>query len=290
MKVSITEIYYISILIMLLIAFLFIFDGFFSNNIIKQKKSLRKIYMDFINNFADKTQDDTFNKAGIKLSLKKYTAFRNLIGVFIMIVAMYNLSNGYMQESVKATVFTGTFMILTSPKEELIKGHRSPFRIAIDFIYKKRQILLDKELVEVIQQMKGLIITNNDNISADYIFTRLVPYCKVSKTIFIQTHAFLMTGRRKAASEFFANSYNTNLGRKFAAILLKLDKLPAVEYLKELEILQKNITEEKKTTLERKRQTKISIIFTLAGVQLAIIIFDYIYIVIVDAINALHTL
>lgn len=290
MQINIIEIYYIAIIILMFISFMLIFDGFFSDNIVKQKKSLRKVYMDFISNFADKTQDDTFSKAGIKLSLKKYTAYRNLLGLFIMVNAIYNLSNGYMQESVKITVIAGAFMIITTPKEELIKGHRSPFSITIDFIYKKRQDLLDKELIGVIQQMKGLIITNNDNISSDYIFTRLVPYCKVSKTIFIQTHAFLMTGRRKAASEFFANSYNTYLGRKFAAILLKLDKLPAVEYLNEIEILQKNITEEKKTDLERKRQRKISIIFTLAGIQLAIIIFDYIYIIILDAINALQTL
>ena len=284
------QIYYMGVILLAYFAFNLIWDSLFSKNIIKQKITLRGLYSDFINSFSDKNYDQDLVKAGIKLSIKKYIAYRNLLLLLMLVIAICNLYQKRNDITFKWLVACYILMFLSTPKQEIIKGKRSPFKVTVDWIYRKRQQALDNELISVISQMRGMIVSNGKNISGDYLFTRILPYTKISKPIFTQVHSFLMLSRKEKAAEYFVESYGTKLSSRFASIILKIDKVESKELLKEMEIIQKSITEEKKTLSERKRQTKMSIIFTVACVQVALLIMNLIYIIQMDAVSILKTL
>ncbi|MDD2569431.1 MAG: hypothetical protein PHQ49_07295 [Clostridia bacterium] len=287
MQMTVHDLYYLIIIISATISFSLIYDGFFSKNIIKQKIQMSRVYKEFLNSLSDKTKDDVFGKIGIRLSIKKYTAYRNLIATMLLLWSFYNAINGQPQTSIKTTLVLLVLLIVTVPKNEIIKGIKSPFKMCFDLAYKRRQTVIDKELINVISQMRNLIISNDKSLSADYILTRLVPHTNQSKEIFVQTHSFLQKGRKNDAAKYFKTAYNTWLGGEFSQVLLKLDTLPANEFLQQIEILQESIEDIKDTDASRKIETKKTLLFTYATLQIMLIIFDFIYIVMTDSIYSM---
>lgn len=267
-----------------------IYDGFFSVGNIKQRVKPSKMYKNFLESFSDKpdkSNDEIFSKIGFGLSKRRYSAYRNLIALIILGWSVFKVIAGHPQSTVKILILLLIFMFLTTPKNIIIGKKKSPFKMTMDFLYKRRKSQLDNELINIIAQMRNLMLSNQTALSADYLLTRLVPYTNKSKPIFIQTHSFMQKGRKQDAAKYFGEAYDTWLGKEFAQILAKLDMLPAYEFLQQIEILQSSIDDIRETEEERKRESKKTIIFTFAAVQMILIIFDFIYIVLKDSIMAM---
>ncbi len=288
--ITLSHVIYFLIIAGLLAGVLLIYEGLFGNRIIKQKIRISKIFKDLIDCFADKSNDEIFDKVGLRLSIKRYTAYRNLIAIILLVIAVWEMLTGQPTITIKISLILALYMVITIPKNEIFKGKKSPFKILVDLAYIRRQNILDSELSNIVAQMRNLIISNNKAVSADYIFTRLIPHTNLSKSIFVQTHSFMQKGRKDDAALYFKNAFDTWLGNEFSQVLTKLDTLPPREFIQHLDILQESINENKETETDKKRERKKALIFTFASIQMALIIFDFIYIVLMDSISVLSTI
>lgn len=281
-NLQIQDFYYLALILGGIKAFSLIYDGFFMHNAIAYKPSLKRSINKVFQTLSDKNADEIFKKVGINLSIQRYTAYRNIIMIVIIAMAFIKATQGDAKSAMKLLICSIGFYILSYPKD-IFKGRKTPFKYLFDSIYATRLAKKDEELMTVVSQMKNLIISHGSvAISTDYILTRLIGFTNISKPNFIQTLALIRKGEREKAYEVFSRDFGTKLGVEFAKIMIRLDSLPASEFLEQISILQESVKEKKQTLKERKIQQKKLLVYVLASLELSVIIFNYVFIVLYD--------
>lgn len=281
-NINIQDIYYLAVIAAGMKAFSLIYDGFIMGTVIAYKPSIKRSINKLLQNMSDKNADEVFKRVGINLSIQKYTAYRNIVMISIIILAFLKATGGDTTITLRILIYAVGFYLITDPKDTL-KGHKTPFKYFFDSIYSGRLAKKDEELMTVISQMKNLILSHGTNsVSTDYIITRLIGFTNISKPNFIQALALIRKGEREKAFEVFSKDFGTKLGTDFGKIMVRLDYLPAAEFLDQISILQESIKGKRQTLKERKIQQKKMMVYVLASLELSIIIFNYIYIVLTD--------
>ncbi len=288
MNIAIQEIYYFAVVLVMLKGFSLVYDSFLMRNVIAYKPSLKRSANKMLQALSDKNVDEVFRRVGINLSIQKYTAYRNILMLTIIIMAAIKGINNDVENTAKLLVYAAGIYMLTYPKDTF-RGYKTPFKYLFDMIYASRLAKKDEELMSVISQMKNLILSRNSNsISTDYIFTRLIDYTNISKHNFIQALALIRKGERSKAEALFAKDFGTKLGSDFSKIMVRLDYLPATEFLEQITILQESVKGKRQTLKEQKMQRKKMTIYVLAALELSLIIFNYIYIVLFDTMQIMR--
>lgn len=279
--------YYLFLLTVFLIGVFLTSEATKDDGGIRYKRSIgaRRSINNFVSALSDKSADEVFQKIGLKLSIRKYTAFRNATTILILAFSLTKLVNWQTDSFLKVVLFAIGFYFCTYPKDSF-KGKKTPFKMCLDTIYRKKLQKKDEELSSVITQMKNIILSQqNQLVSADYILTRLLPYIVISKPVFIQTLSLVRKGRKEEAANHFAKGFGTKLGTDFSKIILKLDELDPAEFLKQLDIFQTSVQENKETNRERRGQNAKGIIYLLASVELALMVFNFMYIILMDTVE-----
>lgn len=234
----------------------------------------------------NKKSDPVFERAGIRLSVKRYKMFCLLIVSVMLLFSFLKVIKGDLTGCSKTLLLALLFYVLTTPREHYNFGkkiYKTPFGAVLDMLYARRLDAMDTELASVISQMRNLIVSwSGQSRSAEYILSRLLPYTKLTRPVFLQTQSLIIQGQYDAAAEIFASNFRTKLAKDFSRVLPKLDRLPLEELLEQLNILMSNASVKRETRKEQKLQQSKMIIFLLASLELILIIGDFVYIVLYD--------
>lgn len=240
--------------------------------------------------FQDQGTEEYFRKAGIPLSMAQYTAIRNGIMLFclILFIVMSLLHGMASSRGFFFLLFIGYF--LSRPVESWGKKKRSTlFHWVLEQFRKLHLEKKDQELVKVVAQLKNLLLTKNQaSFSADYILEVLMRYTKINKSIFVQTLTYVRLGDMNGAYRFFQSEFGTKWGEAFAEILLKLNTLEPVEFLKQIESLQLGFQEEQRTKQSKKQEAAGNKMYLLASLLVCCILFDYMYIIFANLLGQMN--
>lgn len=260
-----------------------------ANGFIKNKRFIRfqarpaKRLKEVIESMQDYSADEVFLSAGINLSIARYTALRNLVAIVSIIYLLVKIFLvGIIAVRGPLLIIMFTYFI-TAPKEYYGKKKKpTPFKIVLNAMKRRYQDKKDNELMNLITQLKNMIITQSDRPkSADYIIETLMKFSKYTTPIFMSTLSLIRRGDTNEASRNFAKKFDTKLGFDFSTIIAKLDALNPAELLTQIEAFQSGIKEERRTKRIREQENNGHRVFAFASVLVAIVLLDYLYILFV---------
>lgn len=225
-------------------------------------------------------QDAAFLDAGINnMNFVKYKTIRKLILYGFLILAGLKLIRGKMLLA-KLNIGLGVFIFyITSPQ-------KSFFTYILKNLSKKRKDAMDEELTGIIIQMKNLILSCDD-VSADYILTRVLPFSKLSKPAFSEFLKNMRRGDAKTAGKRFTESFGTKLGGLFANVLILMDELPQREFIEQLDMLKQRAESEHRTRREAKNANVNILRYGVAMLEGFLIVADFLYLICIDSIKLL---
>ncbi|MFV0516529.1 MAG: hypothetical protein ACK5MV_03970 [Aminipila sp.] len=236
----------------------------------------------------DNSRDYIFESAGINLSIKKYIVIRKLCFSVCIIYSLFQLAKGDIYGTQKLLIISIAFYYITSPKETM-NGRTSPLYYVLTKLRSRRLEKMDEELAGIIMQMQNIIISN-DNMSADYLMTRLLPFTNLTKQAFAMSLRFVRQGDARMATTSFSKHFGTKLGESFANIIVKLDVLPADEFKEQLRAIQKRAESERRTRRDSKNTRLNTIRYMFAMAWAFIIAGNFLYLIVVDSMKALTLL
>lgn len=260
-----------------------------ANGFIRNKRFIRfqarpaKRLKEVIESMQDYSADEVFLSAGINLSIAKYTALRNLIAIVSIIYLLVKIFLvGIIAVRGPLLIIMFTYFI-TAPKEYYGKKKKTtPFKLVLNAMKRRYQDKKDNELMNLITQLKNMIITQSDcPKSADYIIETLMKFSKYTTPVFMSTLSLIRRGETDEASRNFAKKFDTKLGSDFSTIIAKLDALNPAELLTQIEAFQSGIKEERRTKRIREQENNGHRVFAFASVLVAIVLLDYLYILFV---------
>ncbi|WP_312648903.1 hypothetical protein [Aminipila sp.] len=237
----------------------------------------------------DKKQDDLFASAGINMNIEKYNLIRKVVIVGLLLLGILKLMHGDIVTTRKFLVLGLFLYYLTYPKE-MVHGRKTLFYIIMTRLKKRRAEMMDEELTGIIMQMKNIIISSGEDISANYILTRLIPFTKLTRKAFISALRYIRQGENETATTSFEETFGTKLGSMFANVLVKLDELPAEEFREQLNVIQKKAESDRRTR-KNKKMTKLNTIrYMFALAEAFIIAGNFMYLIVIDSMKTLELL
>lgn len=122
---------------------------------------------------------------------------------------------------------------------------------------------MEKELYGSIITLKNLAIVYRDRpVSADVIFEALMENTTVLKPLYEEMLSLHRSGNYEDAYSYFAEKTGSRAGRNFAIILSKMDKLNPAETIRQIEVFQ-NMMMEQRMTAAIKAAQRSSVIVTV---------------------------
>lgn len=243
---------------------------------------------DAVLKLKDSGQDEVFLQAGVRISMEKYTAIRNLLIICLLIfTGLYFVRNGFIA-SRGLILMVAVLFFLSYPAKHFSKRKlRTPFQMMLDLLTQHRRETMDDELYKLITQLKNLIVTQKNHAwSADYYLATLLRASVHCKPVFAQTLSKMRQGDAGAFS-YFSSTIGTTLGQDFAGVLQKLDVLDPQELLAQITTFQSIKREDRRTLQIHKQERAGQILFMLASFLFFIIIVDFMYIVFADLMQAM---
>lgn len=247
---------------------------------VRFKRSGLKSFLSIFSDLNNADQDQIFRNVGIKLSMKKYMAIRNLIVVILALCALSELSSGRPHASYRILLMTLLLVFVSEPKESIL-GKKSFFTRALELARSEYLNRKDDELIAVITQMKNIASVGHSE-SADSLIQNLMRFTRILKPIFARTLSLLRRASTVEAKVYFNKEVGTKLGSDFAAILPKLDELDAAAFKNQLELLLSTVKERRATKKYARQQTLSNLVFTSASIGVFLIFADFMYIVYTD--------
>ena len=287
MKYNIEFFFYLLILLLIIEGVFLMKESFLGGrkNIVRHQMSLKRGAKRIITDLKDSGTDEIFVNAGIKLSVKKYMAIRNLALLLLFCMAALSLLSGDLRGGSRLVLILAAGFLLSYPKS-MVRGKKTPFKMVLDVMYKNRQDRKDEELFSVVSQMKNVILAHNASaVSSDYLFTKLLRFTNISKPIFLKTQNLIIMGRKDEAGKFFSEAYGTKFGKDFSRIIPKLDELHPKEFLDQLILFQNNMRELYQTKKENRQNRNMLIMTALSTLELTIFMLNFMYLVFVDTLQ-----
>lgn len=140
--------------------------------------------------------------------------------------------------------------------------------------------------------LKNLAIVQEKRpLSADFIFQALMENSSSLKPVYEEMISLYRSGRDEEAFRVFGERTGSRTGRNFAAILSKLDKINPAELVKQMEVFQ-NVMAEERMTAALKSAQRNSIIATMwaTAAMFALLINFAVVVVFLDALATLESL
>lgn len=265
---------------LLLLGLAFISKGFLKKKTVRFKAKPGKRIRETIMAMGDKSSDEVFQNAGINLSVARYTAIRNLSAILAISYIVVEMLLAGIPAVKMQLILAMALYFVTAPKEYGGKK-KTPtlFKKALDVIKKGYQDKKDEELMNLVSQLKNMIVTQKDNPkSADYILETLMRFSNITAPVFMSALSLVRRGRPDEAYRDFAKKFDTKLGSDFAAIIGKLDQMNPAELVIQIDAFQSGIKEERRTRRLRKQEANGHRVFALASVLIVLLMFDFMYI------------
>jgi hypothetical protein len=258
-----------------------------NKNKIRFKKSIRKNVKSFFSDINNTDQDLMFRNVGIKLSIKKYAAIRNLMMIIMTITVCLSFIGGDLKEAKNLILLTIILYLASAPRDAFM-GRKTPFKWTLEMIRSEYLNKKDDELIAVITQLKNLAtLKSGQDYSADYIIQNLMRFTVIIKPILARTLSLMRLERKKEACSYFKNEIGTKLGDDFSIVLLKLDDLETSDFLNQLELFLETVKEKRATRQANKQQNLSYLVFLLASISVFCVFANFMYITFVDLTKAL---
>lgn len=229
----------------------------------------------------DTGQDQIFVKAGLKLTMRKYRALRKICFLTCILIGIAALlQNKYFGAEI--SISTGIIFYTISYPSREFRGKNTIFSKVLLRLQSKRANAMDEELTGIILQMKNIIISNNQDMSANYIFARLLPFTKITEPVFSTSLMYIRQGELQKSGNVFEEMFNTKIGSSFSQIIMKLDELPPKEFLEQLDLVQKKAIAEHRTRKED-RKVRVNTLRRLFAILEAVLIMgNFVYLILID--------
>lgn len=238
---------------------------------------------------TDKRQDILFVSAGINMNMEKYQTIRKMTIGCLLIFGVLKLMHGEIITTQKVLLLSLVGYYLTYPKET-VNGRKTPFCMVLEKLRKRRADAMDEELTGIIMQMKNIMISSGNTISANYILTRLIPFTKITKKAFVSALRYIRQGENVVAAASFKENFGTPLGKLFADIVVKLDALPVEEFREQLDIIQKKAEAERRIRKNRQITRLNTVRYMFAMAEAFIIAGNFMYLIVIDSMKTLEML
>lgn len=228
----------------------------------------------------DATIDKLFQHSGLSsINTFKYQVLR--YSVLFVSLALFHSAfflKGGDYPLAQILVFV-TLFFLSSPTETLL-GKKTPFKHVINWLTEGHKRKQDVELGRIVSQLKNTIIIKHQNpSSSDFILQQLYKFSKITKPIFSRMLAMWSLNEKIRACGYFSLSIGTQLSRDLANVFSKLDKLNPIELREQLEILQKEIKEDRKTRKLEEKERRSYVIYFVIALACALIVLNFIVLV-----------
>lgn len=151
---------------------------------------------------------------------------------------------------------------------------------------------MDSELYGSVITLKNLaIVQQNRPLSADFIFQALMENSSALRPVYEEMITLYRGGRDEEAFRMFGERTGSRTGKSFAVILSKLDKINPSELIRQMEVFQ-NVLAEERMTSALKHAQRNSIIATMwaTAAIFAMLINFAVVVVFLDAIEMLESL
>lgn len=286
---NITTGYYVITLILFFAGIYFICIGFSAKSTlmpVRYRDGPAYRFEKWKRDLMDQNRDEIFVSAGIHISMKKYQAVRQMFMVIILCISILKLLQGR-TEDVQNLITAGVLIYYLTYPKQMAFGRRTPFWLIMAGMKKRRADRLDEELAGIIMQMRNIILSRNQHLSANYLISSLIPFTKLTKKAFTTALRFIRQGEIQAAAENFEKIFGTNLGSSFAAVLVKLDELPAEEFREQLDVIQKKAESERRTRRNSKAARINAVRYSFAMMEAFIIAGNFMYLIVIDSIKTL---
>ncbi|MDD2483684.1 MAG: hypothetical protein PHQ50_01455 [Eubacteriales bacterium] len=225
---------------------------------------------------ADSKEDELFIRAGLHLSIARYSAIRNALALICLCGCLLQYFLEGVQGMLTPCLVMCVLYLLSWPTENFGK-RRSPLRLLLDLQQRRHAEKLDDELLRITTQFKNLVYSK-ESCSSDHIIETLMRYTKLTRRAFAGSLSLLRLAKPEEAYTYFQTTVGTRRSADFAAILRKLDDLPPDQFLGQIEAFQSNLRQAKMTRQKKLQEAAGNRILALVSILLTVIMFDYMYI------------
>ena len=166
-----------------------------------------------------------------------------------------------------------------SPFKRLLIGGKAGRIKRIKHIKNMRR--LEGELYGSIITLKNLALVQKEKpLSADYIFETLMNNSMALRPAYEEMITRYRNGRDEEAFRIFADRIGSRAGRSFASILSKLDRINPSETVKQMEVLQNMMAEERMTAAVRNAQRNSVLVTAWASASIFALLINFALVVV----------
>ena len=156
----------------------------------------------------------------------------------------------------------------------------------------KNRARIDREIYGSAVTLKNLALVQKEKpLSADFIFESLMENSAALRPAYEKLIALYRSGRDEEAFKAFAAETESRAGKNFASILSKLDKINPAETVKQMEVFQSMMAEERTTAAIKTAQRNSVIITALASASIFALLINFaVVVVFMDTLGMLEHL
>ena len=155
----------------------------------------------------------------------------------------------------------------------------------LPFIHKagslRKTAAVDSEIYGSAITLKNLALVQKERpLSADYIFEALMENSSALRPAYEELISLYRSGRDEDAFRAFAKKTGSRAGKNFAAVLSKLDRINPAELVKQLEVFQNIMAEERMTAAIRTAQRKSVLVTAWASASIFALLINFAVVVV----------
>ncbi len=269
-----------------------VFEGlyliFFKDNARKDKRfAFSNLKLDLSKRIDNSSIDSEFEKHGLKISFKKYYKGYQIIRYIAIFIMIFYLIIKIILSTISTANIIIAFILVVLSTPVLKLGKRwTVFGLimkVLDKDFKKKQ---DMELSSIVIQLQNIAVSQEKsptNLSS--MLSRIVGFCKYTKTGFIKMISLIDQDREEEAKEAFIDEIDTILGRDLAYILIQLDKLNPIKVVEQLNLLEERIRNENLTIKNKKEEFNSNLIYMIPVVLCFVILLNFVLMMLNSAIE-----
>ena len=221
-------------------------------------------------------------RTGLNITGKTYYLMLYSIAVFISVISVVKaIKDSNLGIVLLGLLIAFAFIWAFRPIEKIYSKFTSPFAAIVKLLTKSRTEKLDKELYSSCIVLKNLAIVQAEApLSADVMLETLEKSSKLLKPIYSETISMYRTGRSGEAFKYFGDAVGTSMGKTFAGLLSKLDKINPEELKEQTLAIQEAMAEKRLTQGYKKAQSNGVITMVLSTVAVMAVMMDFLVVVI----------
>lgn len=145
----------------------------------------------------------------------------------------------------------------------------------------RRAGVIDGELYGSVITLKNLALVQKEKpLSADFIFEALMENSAALRPAYEELITLYRNGRDEEAFRAFSKRVGSRAGRNFASVLSKLDRINPSETVKQMEVFQNMMAEERMTAAVRKAQRNSVLVTAWASASIFALLINFAVVVV----------